>query len=299
MNLLLERSDILFRFMNFYGFLDMLEHDRLLLTVDVETKGKDDLRVLGGFFASFSRTTLSTYFEKTGVIIVIDGRKLGRRYKLLPIDYWARKSRKTLSKYDEMEERLISRENVVPNFINYIIEAHLLISSNEICVHDTILARILHLAKERGVRLKVHIDVKNLSWTYLKNHDDTEKLHEMLKSCDMLFFPSTTANIFIDDKNRLGAFLDLVQFAEKGGEISKRALTLFYRNFKYIVQSKQMAKDFFIDLILVPLMNNKSPGFAAYPEAVQTAKLFRNRNPIEFVQEVFRKARERIFGSSQ
>jgi len=62
---LFEKSDILFRFMNFYGFLDMLEHNRLLLTVDVETREKDGLHIIGGFFSSFSRTTLSSHVPKT------------------------------------------------------------------------------------------------------------------------------------------------------------------------------------------------------------------------------------------
>jgi len=291
MNLLLEHSDILFRFMNFRGFLDLLENDRLLLTIDNENE--KELQDLGRFFASFARSSSSSYFDKIGVIIVVDGKRLGQRYKFVPIDYWKEK----MIKYDEMEERLVSKEHVIPGFTDYIIEAYLLIRRKEICNHAAILERILKLAEERGVSLKTHIDVKNLSWIYLRNHDQTDDLVKMLKTCKNRTFLPKPFSFFKYDKNYLEAFLTLVQFAEKGGKMSERALKLFHDNID-VADSEEAARDFVVDSILVLLNEHRSPTSDAYFEAVMVARLFRNKDPIRFVQEVFRKARERILSKT-
>lgn len=106
-------------------------------------------------------------------IIVVDGRRLGQRYELTPFKFNLSEER---SQEDDMEERLISTENVISNFTNYILEAHLLIPEETVCHNADTLEQILKLAKKRGVKLKVHNDVKNMSWTYLKNHDETKDL---------------------------------------------------------------------------------------------------------------------------
>jgi len=298
---LFEKSDILFRFMTFEGFLDMLEHDQLRLAVDLETK-KQNQYVLGGFFSSFARSLSSSYlkrFEKNVVIIVVNGERLGQRYQLVPFDY--RIELYQNDEDDEMEERLILDRNVIPNFTKYLIEAHLLISQNKICDYANIIERILQLAKEKGVRVKVHIDVKNTSWTYLRNHDETDTIVKLLKTCKKQkplpndFFVSYDET---EIKNRLEAFFDLVQFAEKGGELSKLAFALLYRN-EHVANDKDAVKTFLLDWIITPLLNNSRPGSFAYSEAVKVAKLFQNKDPVEFVQKIFKKAREREYGISQ
>jgi len=287
---LFEKSDILFRFMDLEGFLDMLENDRLLLTVDLETI-KHGQYVLGGFFSSFARSTTSTYISEYldghGVIAVVDGRKLGQRYRLIPIGW-----KEEWIENDEMEERFVSDRNVIPNFTKYLIEAYLLISKTIVCRHANTLEKILQLAKTRGVQLKVHIDVTNLSWTYLRNHDETEELVKLLKTCKKQFH-SSKSHDFYNDKNHLGAFLDLVQFAEKGGILSKRAVKFLYRN-EHVANDENAAEAFLMKWIIRPLIYNRSPGAVAYSEAVKVARLFRNRNPVEFIRKVFEKAEERL-----
>lgn len=287
---LFEKSDILFRLMDLEGFLDMLENDRLLLAVDLETIKRGQY-VLGGFFSSFARSTtseyISEYFDGHGVIVVVDGRKLGQRYRLIPIGW-----KEEWIGNDEMEERFVSDRNVVPNFTKYLIEAHLLISKTIVCRHANTLEKILQFAKKRGVQLKVHIDVTNLSWTYLRNHDETEELVKLLKTCKKRFHPSKSRDLY-NDKNRLETFLDLVQFAEKGGNLSKRAFNLLYRK-KHVANDEDAAEAFLMKWIIQPLLYNRRPGSAAYFEAVKVARLFRNRNPAEFIRKVFEKAKERL-----
>jgi len=139
-------------------------------------KTRKSYRVQAHFLRVLHDYRYLPYFGKTGVILVVNGRRLGQWYRLISIDYWAEKSIKD----DEMEERLISRKHVIPNFTDHVIEAYLLIRRSKICTHATILERILKLAEKRAVNVKTHLDVENLFWTYLRNHDETDTLVEIL-----------------------------------------------------------------------------------------------------------------------
>jgi len=89
-------------------------------------------------FCKVCKITLSEYFGQFGVILVVDGT----RYKLVPAN-------QIYTLGDEMEERLISYENVISNFTRYIIEAYLPISERRICEYVDSLERILKLFKEK------------------------------------------------------------------------------------------------------------------------------------------------------
>lgn len=81
------------------------------------------------FYASFTR---SPYAYKEDTIIKLDGRKLGYKYKALPVDYWQDLARRINAKVgvesimmgDEMEDRLISKEPEIKDFDKYILEIH-------------------------------------------------------------------------------------------------------------------------------------------------------------------------------
>lgn len=87
------------------------------------------------FYLSTARSKLSTYIlsktSSTYALIELDGRKLGQRYKVVPVDYWetnktSNAEERLLRRKDsyEMEDRILSRTAKIPNAKSYIKSIH-------------------------------------------------------------------------------------------------------------------------------------------------------------------------------
>lgn len=64
----------------------------------------------------------------TSVMLVLDGERLGSRYKIRPVDYWGPEYRE-LGK-NEMEDRLFTNKSEIPRAKSYIKEIHILINND-------------------------------------------------------------------------------------------------------------------------------------------------------------------------
>lgn len=79
----------------------------------------------GPYYLSLARNPTSSY--KADSILVLDGDLLSQKYKITPLNYW--NSRTSDS---EMEDRLWSKNVVIPNALKYIKEIHLYMSENHL-----------------------------------------------------------------------------------------------------------------------------------------------------------------------
>lgn len=84
------------------------------------------------FYLSTARSRTSHYFGAGDftVFIELDGRKLGQRYKGMPVDYWQYPMTTTdMMTSKEMEDRVVSDKPEIPNASSYIKSVSILIPS--------------------------------------------------------------------------------------------------------------------------------------------------------------------------
>ena len=130
-------SPVLYHVTEPWKLVDILKQDRFVLRFahGSDTPGKPDERF---YFMSAMRVPSGGYRGKGDVILVLDGQKLGQRYKGSPMDYWGPEWRKTADKagadrapYDEAEDRVWARGPIIPDAHQYIQEIHLAMPEHE------------------------------------------------------------------------------------------------------------------------------------------------------------------------
>ena len=122
-------SDILYHFTWEHRLENILHKNSMYLTTGVGTSSDNIHNKNKGYFASFSRTKSTKHgyggkFNREGAVrIKFDGKKLASKYKIFPIDYWQypRTSNLMGGSGDEMEDRLVSNRNEIPEIDKYII----------------------------------------------------------------------------------------------------------------------------------------------------------------------------------
>jgi hypothetical protein len=75
------------------------------------------------YFMSLSRVKSSRFRRSTNCTLVLDGRKLGAKHKIVPVDYWGPMFKKQGE--SEAEDRLLSSEPVLHDANDYIMEVHM------------------------------------------------------------------------------------------------------------------------------------------------------------------------------
>ena len=76
----------------------------------------------GPYYLSLARNPSSSY--KADSLLVLDGDLLSQKYKITPLNYWDSRND------SEMEDRLWSKNVIIPNALKYIKEIHLYIPEN-------------------------------------------------------------------------------------------------------------------------------------------------------------------------
>jgi hypothetical protein len=158
-------SPIVYHFTSVNKLNSILKNNELYLTSNIGTSYEKT--VSGGkyYFASFSRTKSITHgygtkFDRpNSARIMFDGNKLGNNYKFKPIDYWQypRTPEFMGGIGDEMEDRLISNNNSVPNINKYIISIDIFVSE------DGIDSGIIDMANGLGITLRFFDNKKDFA----------------------------------------------------------------------------------------------------------------------------------------
>ena len=119
------------------------------------------------------------------VIFVLDGRKLGQKYKGAAMDYFHKTidsmrgsivpvGAQTRTQHDEMEDRLVSDDPTIPDFSQYIKEVRFLLPDKW---DGTILLPAMKTLEQEGIPYKIITDKKYL---WINNPKEDENLRNTL-----------------------------------------------------------------------------------------------------------------------
>lgn len=124
-------SDVVYHFTSFPGLVGIAEDDAFFGTLSVGTKADQKFQKGRTYFFSTTRSKREGY-QSGDVKFVLDGRKLGQRYKAEPIDYWeikrlskAYEPGSNALKAHEMEDRILLNEPKIAKAAQYIKEIHI------------------------------------------------------------------------------------------------------------------------------------------------------------------------------
>lgn len=132
-------SNIIYHFTGINKVINILNHNTLNLTSKIGSS-PDDLDSKY-YYMSFTRSKSSKLgygakFNFEGAVrMTFDGRKLNQKYKVKPVDYWQYpKTPQSMNQTssDEMEDRLVSDDNSIPNVNKYIMSIDILMGESGI-----------------------------------------------------------------------------------------------------------------------------------------------------------------------
>jgi len=149
-------SPILYHFTTVNKLINILSTNSFYLTSNIGT-GADQIAGNKAYYISFSRSKsivqgYGNKFKFSGAArIKVDGQKLSQNYKVKSVDYWQYPKTPDMMKHlsgDEMEDRVISDNDEIPNANKYIISIDILIEPDK-----TVNQKLIDLAKNLGVEL--------------------------------------------------------------------------------------------------------------------------------------------------
>ena len=158
-------SSILYHFTNIDRLINILENNEMYLTPTISSSNEKKMSKDKFYFLSLTRTKSTSHGYGTkfknpnSVRIKFDGSKLTSKYKIVPIDYWQYPKTPDLMKSnigDEMEDRLVSNKDAIPNITNYII-------SIDIFVGEEVDDRIIELGKSLGVKINYFNNINDFT----------------------------------------------------------------------------------------------------------------------------------------
>jgi len=190
-------TDIVWHKTEEYKFIDILKDDRFMMSGGFSKPSESGYGKGKLYYLSTARTPTSAYFpgrRMNGVIIKLDGRKLGERLKGHAVDYYAMdygkgtKSSKKAAKVDkenpygppdenfEAEDRVLSDQPYIESASDYMLEVHMAVpvytgkttnydtGAYKVVAEDTINPAVYHrlkqmagMLKERGIPTFLHI----------------------------------------------------------------------------------------------------------------------------------------------
>jgi hypothetical protein len=147
-------TDILYHYTNFRAAKNILDTGEFKLS---SSSGTDVERMLAVkskmFFLSTTRSKVGSYHARYGAdaaMFVLDGKWIGQRYTVRPVDYYG-----SISVFDrESEDRIYSHNNTMP--ITPIIEIHILLTAERSIARDMLIS-----AKRRNIPTFVYSDKKD------------------------------------------------------------------------------------------------------------------------------------------
>lgn len=154
-------SDTLYHYTSLNNLLSILRENQFVLTT---TAGSGAEGLTGPpadhfYFFSTTRSRMGSYGRGAGpqsVYLVLDGKKLHQKYSGNPIDYWGPQYRKAEPSKHEMEDRIWSREQTIPEATQYIKEIHVRMGDPERGVWKHWLREAYELARQRGIPIYIY-----------------------------------------------------------------------------------------------------------------------------------------------
>jgi hypothetical protein len=156
-------SPVLYHFTRDTSLSNILKTNKLFLTTSVGSRSNQFSDK--NYYISFSRTKsikhgYGTKFTRpSSVRIKLDGNKLNQKYKTISIDYWQYPKEKGFmgGSGDEMEDRIVSDNDVIDNANKYIESIDIFLPE------DGISADIIENAKKLGIKLYFYDNEKDFA----------------------------------------------------------------------------------------------------------------------------------------
>lgn len=121
-------TDVLYQYRSPQTILKILQKDAFYPSVGFGTPSEVDVNKGYKYYLSFARTLRGTYHQegRMAAYMVLDGRKLGERFKGGPIDYWVGGAGEfgVQNKKTEAEDRLLTNKPVIKDATQYIKSIH-------------------------------------------------------------------------------------------------------------------------------------------------------------------------------
>ena len=166
-------SDILYHFTYFGNLLNILKQNEFHASTNIGSSA--DLNTSAGKFFFFSATRsrgaegAGAGFGRRSVKLVLDGKKLGQRYKGFPIDYWNYSTKPSdwpnvndyvaSMKNQELEDRIVLDSPTIPNAASYILEIHVLVGKRSEVRRD-VLDSLMGYVKQYSIPIYFYVDTK-------------------------------------------------------------------------------------------------------------------------------------------
>ena len=121
-------TDVLYQYRSPQTILKILQKDAFYPSVGFGTPSEVDINKGYKYYLSFARNLRGTYHQqgKMAAYMVLDGRKLGERFKGSAVDYWLSGGGEfgTQHKKTEVEDRLFTNKPVIKDATQYIESIH-------------------------------------------------------------------------------------------------------------------------------------------------------------------------------
>ena len=128
-------SPIVYHYTNMSSLVDILKSNEFKLSTDIGTNSDLSLGKKQKFYYfSTTRHKLGGYNLSPGdggVMLKLDGTKLGQRYKGGPVDYWGPEMNAVNPRKRESEDRIYHTDMFIKNASKYILEVHSLQEERE------------------------------------------------------------------------------------------------------------------------------------------------------------------------
>lgn len=163
LNLFEGLSPVLYHTTKFKNALDILEHDKFMLSIDNNSREADLNSGKLQYWLSTARSMYNAFSDgiSQGVVFVLDGRKLSNNLTGKPVSYFSKSNSLRGTDYNEMEDRIYSDNRFIERASKFILKIIIkseigLVSQQEM----ELLKRIASVANNRGLTVEYRIGGK-------------------------------------------------------------------------------------------------------------------------------------------
>ncbi len=269
-------TDVLYHKTSVNGALDILRSGEFKLSSSIGNDVEASMAVKGmPYYLSTTRSKVGDYHRYIGdsaAMFVLDGRRIGSKYKVKPVDYWERMWLHNPERTRESEDRIYSKSNTMS--VDSVVELHVLLKEQN-DIRSEVVRQLLIASKTSGIKTYLYNDEK--SW---RLQDTRRKLkaadYQSLLKGHRSDPPYMKRPVRGQGKSHYGRshILDWIELVMKtpGQPLSKGADKIRYNLLYYGDASSQLKNDFF---------NAKRPGESEYPLVVKLGD-YMNKNGIDF-----------------
>jgi hypothetical protein len=256
--------------------LDILKSGEFKLSSSIGNDVESRMAIKGmPYYLSTSRSKVGDYHRYVGdsaAMFVLDGQKIGNKYKVKPVDYWERMWLNNPERTSESEDRIYSKTNTMST--DSVIGLHVLLKEQN-DIRSEVVRQLLIESKTSGIK------------TYLYNDESAWRLQDTRRSLKAADYGKLLSGHRADPpymrrpirgqgksqygRSKILAWIELIK-KKPGQELSKDADKIRYDLQYYGDATTQLKNDFF---------NAKRPNEPEYPLVVKLGD-YMNKNNLDF-----------------